>query len=309
MRKVNEYLSTLPFDLYQLHLVQLVGRLRSFTRAAEAAGLTQSAITRQIKGIEASLGIALFERTTRSVKLTAAGEFLLRESNRLVGDVDNCVRRLKEDFGGGPAEISIGISRSISLAHLPGLLHANVRRVPELKYAVRCDESNGLFSAMESNELDVVVMAKPKRVPNWLQVTHSFTDRFAWIGSVNRAEEFEAIPLRAKKRQQEWLQRQSYLAFATTTSTGGQIERWLKKSELSMQPAMELDSFDQVISLVSLGLGIATVPQRALANHSRKSNLAKLGIRQRFEREVVVMVRKQRKIPEHIARFVDNVLF
>lgn len=309
MLSVNEYLSTLPFDLYQLHLVQLVGRKQSFTRAAETAGLTQSAITRQIKGIEESLGIALFERTTRSVKLTPAGEFLLAKSNRLVGDVDNCVRRLKEDFGGGPTEISIGISRSICLAHLPGLLHANVRRVPDLKYAVRCDESNSLVSAVEANELDVVVMGRPKRIPNWLQVTHSFTDQFTWIASPKLAEEFGVIPVRAKKRQYKWLQRQSYLAFTSTSSTGGRIKQWLKKAGLTLEPTMELDSFDQVISLVALGLGIATVPQRALASHPRKSILSKLAIRQRFEREVVVMVRKQRKIPEHIARFVNNVLF
>lgn len=306
---MNEFLSTLPFDLYQLHLIQLVGKLRSFTRAAEEAGLTQSAITRQIKGVEESLGIALFERTTRSVQLTPAGEFLLSESNHLVGDVDGCARRLKEHFGGGPTEISIGISRSICLAHLPGLLHANVRRVPELKYSVRCSESKSLLRDIEANELDLVVMGRPKRIPTWLKGTHSFSDRFTWIGSASMAEEFESIPVKAKQRRAEWLQRQSYLAFASASSTGGRIERWLKEVGLSLRPAMELDSFDQVISLVALGTGIAMVPQRALANHSRKSNLVRLNVRERFEREVVVLLRKQRQVPEHIARFVDNVLF
>jgi DNA-binding transcriptional LysR family regulator len=61
-----------------------VAEHRSFTKAAELAGLTQSAVTRQMQGIEESLGVALFERTTRSVHLTPAGQMLRAESSRWV---------------------------------------------------------------------------------------------------------------------------------------------------------------------------------------------------------------------------------
>lgn len=80
MTVVNQYLATVPFDLYELHLLQLVARHGSFTRAAGQAGLTQSAITRQVQGVEARLGLPLFERTTRSVVVTDAGKFLCRKA-------------------------------------------------------------------------------------------------------------------------------------------------------------------------------------------------------------------------------------
>src|SRR5260221_5287069 len=117
---MNDFLATSPFDLYELSLFNLVVKHRSFTKAAEAAGLTQSAITRQIQGIENSLGVDLFERTTRSVNLTKAGEFLFEESFRLLGGVDQSLRRIKEDFTNARKEVRVGVSRSISLAHLPG---------------------------------------------------------------------------------------------------------------------------------------------------------------------------------------------
>src|SRR6188768_3639559 len=98
MRIVNEFLAKAPFDLYELSLFNLVVKHRSFTKAAELAGLTQSAITRQMQGMENSLGIDLLERTTRSVRVTPAGEFLFRESAKLLGDVDQSLRRLKERF-------------------------------------------------------------------------------------------------------------------------------------------------------------------------------------------------------------------
>src|SRR5205085_4933352 len=89
MLSMNQFLSTVPFDLYELALFHLVVKHRSFTKAAEIAGLTQSAITRQMQGVENSLGIQLLERTTRTVRITPAGEFLHRQAARLLGDVEH----------------------------------------------------------------------------------------------------------------------------------------------------------------------------------------------------------------------------
>ncbi len=72
-----------PIDLYGLRLLRLVAEHQSITAAAGAAGLTQSALTRQVQGMEERLGVALFERTTRRLKITAAGESLLRETARI----------------------------------------------------------------------------------------------------------------------------------------------------------------------------------------------------------------------------------
>lgn len=92
MLAVHDFLATTPFDIYELSLFHLVVKHASFTRAAETAGLTQSAITRQIQGMESSLGLTLLERTTRRVRLTPAGEFLFAESSRLLGDVEHSLK-------------------------------------------------------------------------------------------------------------------------------------------------------------------------------------------------------------------------
>src|SRR6185295_11638610 len=116
MRFMHEFLKTAPFDIYELHLFHLVAEHRSFTKAAEIAGLTQSAVTRQMQGIEESLGVALFERTTRSVHLTPAGHMLRTESGRLLGNVDQILQRIREEFAGAKKEISVAVSRSVGLA-------------------------------------------------------------------------------------------------------------------------------------------------------------------------------------------------
>ena len=58
-----------------------------------------------------------------------------------------------------------------------------------------------------------------------------------------------------------------------------------------------------------LGMGVSFVPVRALALYGRKRSLTRLSLSERFVRELVVVARKHRKTPEHLTRFVDNVLF
>jgi DNA-binding transcriptional LysR family regulator len=72
---------------------------------------------------------------------------------------------------------------------------------------------------------------------------------------------------------------------------------------------MQLDSFDLIITLVSLGMGVSFVPIRALALYGQKKSLARLAWPERFERELVVVMRRHRKKPIHLSEFVTNILF
>lgn len=305
---MNDFLSTSPFDLYELSLFQLVAKCRSFTKAAQSASLTQSAITRQIQGMESSLGIALFERTTRSVRLTPSGEFLFQESARILGDVDQSMRRLKEEFGNARKEIRVGVSRSISLAHLPGLFYANLRANPKVTCRVVYEASGHILSALEAGDLDLGILCPPAKLPRTLCMTHHFKDAFALIAAVELAQEFAALP-NARSVRNAWLLRQPWLMLEETSNTGRQLQEWMIRLGLKIDPAMQLDSFDLIITLASLGMGIGFVPMRALALYGRKKRLVRLRLPERFERQIFVIKRRCRKEPPHRTEFVRNILF
>ncbi len=72
---------------------------------------------------------------------------------------------------------------------------------------------------------------------------------------------------------------------------------------------MELDSFDVIVNLVSLGMGVSLVPHRVLPIYEQRRVVKRIPARDRFARELVVVVRKNRQQPEHLAGFVENVLF
>lgn len=306
MRTVHEYLKTAPFDIYELHLFHLVAEHRSFTKAAEVAGITQSAVTRQVQGIEESLGVSLFERTTRSVQLTPAGQMLLAESGRLLGSVDQVLQRIREEFAGAKKEVRVAVSRSVSLAYLPGFFHANLRRLPQVGYRVSHEPSDKILSALEKNETDLGVVCPPARLPDTLRVTHRFTDAFAIIAPAATGEAFRANNRRSRL---EWANRQNWLMFDESTNTGRRLHAWLRREGIEVEPGMTLDSFDLIINLVALGMGVACVPIRALALYPRKRSICRIDWPTRFSRELIVVVRRNRELPQHLALFIENVLF
>ena len=91
MHNMNDYLATAPFDLYELSLFHLVVKHRSFTKAAEAAGVTQSAITRQMQGmVTASALICWSERPVACVLPRLASFYFKNPSNCWVTWINRC---------------------------------------------------------------------------------------------------------------------------------------------------------------------------------------------------------------------------
>ena len=246
------------------------------------------------------------ERTTRNVSLTKAGRFLFQESLRLLGNVDQSLRRLKEDFANVKKEIRVGVSHSVSLAHLPGFFHANLRHQLNIKYDVFYQTSADILTSLEANELDLGVLCPPPRLPKTLCVTHRFTDAFTLIAPVELMAQYQAT---AKPKINPWLSKQSWLLFDEKTNTGKKLRKWMASSNLKVEPSVQLDNFDLIITLVSIGMGVSFVPIRSLALYGQKKRLVRLPMTNRFERELVVLMRRHRKQPEHLKEFVKNILF
>ncbi len=308
MHAMNEFLATGPFDLYELQLFHLVAEHRNFTKAGRAAGLTQSAITRQIRGMEDRLGVALFERTTRSVRLTAAGAALYARSGAILAEVNDAVSALKDDLGLAPKTLRVGIARSIGFAYLPGFFRRFQTKFPRVQLRVSHESSAFILGAVESGELDAGVVAAPPQVSRALTVTHRFPDEFVAVAPPRLR-----LPATMKKvppRQlPEIFARQRWLLISEETSTGKRLRGWLTRNEVKIEAAMEADNFDLIVNLVSLGLGVSIVPHRVLALHPKSRPVQRVVTEPKFSRELMVIVRRQVEMPRAVKGFVENILF
>jgi DNA-binding transcriptional LysR family regulator len=106
-----------------------------------------------------------------------------------------------------------------------------------------------------------------------------------------------------------WMNRQNWLVLDERANTGRRLQTWMTRQGWAVEPGMQLPGFDLIINLVALGMGVSFVPVRALALYAGKRSLRRLRWPDRFVRELVVTVRRHRKLPEHLVQFIDNVLF
>ena len=141
-----------------------------------------------------------------------------------------------------------------------------------------------------------------------LRATHRFRDAFTFIA---HADHLTAARVNVKKPAElkHWLKAQPWLALQGGTRTGRRFDAWLRQQKLHFRPAMELDNFDLIINLVAVGIGVSLVPRRSLALYTRRRAIVRLPWPKRFMRELAVVVRRQRKTPEHVQRFVENILY
>jgi DNA-binding transcriptional LysR family regulator len=111
-----------------------------FWNAAEKLNITQSALSRQIQGLEAELGIRLFDRSKRRVELTSAGRFMVQAWRRLLPDIDNMHRQARQIAGGEAGTLNISYPGSVTYSILPDLVMTFRQHYPQVRVelAERC---------------------------------------------------------------------------------------------------------------------------------------------------------------------------
>jgi DNA-binding transcriptional LysR family regulator len=307
MRAVNEFLATGPFDLYELKLFHLVAEHRNFTRAGRAAGLTQSAITRQVQGMETKLGLKLFDRSTRHVRLTPEGAALHARSGAILAEVDDALQALRGRSPLLPRTLRVGVSRTIGLAYLPGFFRAFQRKLPEAQLHVSHQSSDFILAAVESGELDAGIVSPPPRLAPTLEAGREFEDEFVLIlppgSEVKIPQPLPAARLSEVLKQQRWLH------ITRQSNTGKRLQTWLQNAGLRREPSIEADNFDFIVNLVSLGLGASLVPHRVLALHPGTRPVTRVRTEPRFSRRLTVAVRRDQGPDSMVSTFVENVLF
>jgi DNA-binding transcriptional LysR family regulator len=165
-------------DIDTVRAFTLVAELQSFTRAAQAAATTQSAVSLKLKRLEDQLAARLVERTPRSVRLTAAGASFLARARDLLAAHDRALA------GAQPVErrLTIGISDHVAGPSLANLITRVNAFDPLLRLDVRIDFSHALFEKFDRGDLDAVIV---RREGNRRGGEYLLEDEFAWFAAAN----------------------------------------------------------------------------------------------------------------------------
>lgn len=142
-------------ELRQLVYAEAVARHRHFTRAAEELHVAQSALSHQIRRLEAELGTELFERTSRRVVPTDAGEAVAARARRVLAEVEGVRGELDELQGLVRGRVAIGALLPAGGIEVTTVLAEFTRAYPGIEVALREGTAADMLEMLEADELDV----------------------------------------------------------------------------------------------------------------------------------------------------------
>ena len=142
-------------ELRQLRYFVAVGEEQHYGRAEQRLRVAQPALSRQIQNLEEEIGFNLFERLPRGVKITAAGEFLLKEARRLLQEVPDATASARRIASGQAGTLRLGFVESISWhGIIPDSLTDFRKNQPDVELQLKALSSLEQMTAIQSGSLD-----------------------------------------------------------------------------------------------------------------------------------------------------------
>jgi Transcriptional regulator len=147
--------------LRQLRVFIEVARLQSFSRAGDEIGLTQSAVSRCVRELEGEIGLKLIDRTTREVQLTDVGGNLVSSVSRLLTDLDDALREIREIGEQRRGRVVVAASPTVACRLMPGVVASCGRQFPYITLGLRDDVQSDVVRKVKSGEVDFGVIIGP----------------------------------------------------------------------------------------------------------------------------------------------------
>jgi DNA-binding transcriptional LysR family regulator len=147
-------------DLRSLRHVAALARLLSYTKAADALGLSQSALSRSIQAIEQRAGVRLFDRDRGGVHLTAVGRVFAERATGLLREADDLDRLLSRAASGSEGEVVFGMAPLPAAALLPAVLSESLAARPKVRCQVAVRSADALLALLLAEKIEFFVSAE-----------------------------------------------------------------------------------------------------------------------------------------------------
>lgn len=242
-------------DLRRLRYFVALAEELHFGRAARRLHVVQPALSQQLRALEEEIGAALVERTTRSVKLTAAGATLLGQARRVLADVEHAVLSTQRAARGATGHLAIGFVSAAALRVLPATLSAFRAEQPGVQIAVHEMGTAEQLRALEEERIDVGFVLPPADAGKLAMETVYDEPLVAVLPVGHRLAKRKTVTLASLAGEDVvWMQRGSeprlYERYLQVCLQAGYVPRI----------AYEVERLESMLALVAAGLGVSHAP-------------------------------------------------
>lgn len=252
------------FELYKIFYY--AAKHTSFSDAAEKLYVSQSAVSQSIKNLEQKLGVHLFFRKTRNIKLTSEGELLFKHVEQAFNFLKTAENKIYESQNLVAGEICIGVSDTICKYFLVPYLERFIQLYPKIKIKVINRTSYQIVEILKNGTIDFGIVTLPIHERNI--ATYEFkTVEDIFVTS----EKFDF--LKGKVILLKDLVKYPLLMLKQGSATRYNLDYFLKSSGISVTPEIELESVDLLAEFARIGLGIAHVLRESVEHSIRIGEL------------------------------------
>jgi DNA-binding transcriptional LysR family regulator len=245
------------FSLSDLEAFVAVAELASFRKAADSVHLSQPALSRRIGKLEGALGVRLFDRTTRTVNLTAVGRDFAAKARGLLDELERSLLAMGEVAATRAGEVTVACVPSAAYYFLPDVIRRYHERFPRIRLRIVDEAANTVLAAVTRGEADFGINFIGTQDPD---VDFQPILKEPFVAACRRDH-----PL-AARRKVKWAELGAYDFMTVSKSSGNRLLIDLALADVRERPRWfyEVRHVSTLLGLVEAGLGVAAVPQLAM---------------------------------------------
>jgi len=292
-------------SVHQLRLLTAVNERGGFTRAAEALGLSQPAISHQLKALTEAIGTPVVEVIGRRVRLTQAGDLLYEHAKRILAEFEAAGSALDDLRGLHRGRLSVAGDTTVGIYVLPDLLGAFRQAHPSVEVRLAVDNRQGVYRRLVAGEVDFVVSGRRWVDPSIALMVRPFlANELIAVTAVGHALAGRQHVTLAELAAEPFIVREP------GSGTRETAEEALRAAGLSIRPVMELASNGAIKRAVAQDLGVSILSRYATALELQIGHLAEIPVEgfplRRQWHLVYARDKRLGPVDEAFLRFVDD---
>lgn len=275
----------MSLNLHHLEIFHAIAESQSVGRAAERLGISQPAVSKQLKTLEQSLAATLLRRNKKGIQLTEEGLLLAGYAKRIFALSEEAEHALDELRGLQRGKLSVGAGTTIGVYVLPDALVRFRQRFPAIKLDLELAASDRLREMLRERAIDFALTETALPSPE-LDSDIFWTDELVAIvpptHKLARGRDIAA----SKLAQEPFIVRES------GSPTGSLVERVMRERKIKVEAVLSLSSTEAVKRAVAAGLGVSIVPKMSIGAELQAKQLHALHLRDIRARRPIYLVRQ-----------------
>jgi DNA-binding transcriptional LysR family regulator len=273
----------------------------SFSQAARKNGITQSAVSQQLRTMEKHFNIVIIDRSHKVFCLTPEGQTLFDRTREILRLYELLVGELQEMRKIISGTIQISTIYSIGLHELPPYVKAFLQEYPGVNIRVEYRRSNLVYDDILQNNMDLGLVAYPETHKN-LEVVPFVNDRLVLIvHPEHRLAQSDELAI-------EELAEEALISFEKDIPTRRAIDRVFSAAGVKIKPVMEFDNVETVKRAVEIDAGVAIIPGLTAAQEVKQGLLKMVPLKgDEFDRPLAVIYRKGRVLTPAMKTFLQRL--